>query len=136
MNKVIMIGNLTRDPELSQTPNGISVCRMNIAVNRPYSGADGERQADFFNVTAWRGLAENCHKYLRKGFKIGVVGYLRTGSYEQDGIKRYTTDIVADEIEFLTPKSASMGDSDYDPPMRAQKSIKDNPPIEDDDLPF
>ncbi|HEY8423249.1 MAG TPA: single-stranded DNA-binding protein [Clostridia bacterium] len=130
MNRVILIGNLTRDPELSQTPGGIPYCRMSIAVNRNYTNADGERLTDFFNIIAWRGLAENCHKYLRKGHKVGVCGYLQTRSYEQDGVKRYITEIVADEVEFLTPKSAQ------DPFGESRKSIQDIPPIEDDDLPF
>jgi single-strand DNA-binding protein len=128
MNKVILIGNLTRDPELSQTTGGIPYCRMPIAVNRNYSSADGERVTDFFNIIAWRGLAENCHKYLRKGLKIGVCGSLQTRSYEQDGVKKYITEIVADEIEFLTPKSSQ---ESLEP-----KKIQDIPPIEDDDLPF
>lgn len=130
MNKVILIGNLTRDPELSQTTNGIPYCRMSIAVNRNYVSADGERPTDFFNIIAWRGLAENCHKYLRKGLKVGVCGYIQTRSYEQDGIKKYITEIVAEEVEFLTPKSAQ--DSFGEP----RRSIQDMPPIEDDDLPF
>lgn len=129
MNKVILIGNLTRDPELSQTMGGIPYCRISIAVNRRYVGADGERQADFFNIVTWRGLAENCHKYLRKGSKIGVSGYLQTYSYEQEGIRKYGTDVVAEEVEFLTPKSAQ---NSYE----ERKSIQDIPPIEDDDLPF
>ena len=132
MNKVILIGNLTRDPELSQTSGGIAFCRMSIAVNRNFVNADGERQADFFNITAWRGLAENCHKYLKKGSKIGVSGYLQTRSYEQDGIKKYATDVVAEDVEFLTPKSSDNSYDDHTP----KKSIKDAPPIEDDDLPF
>lgn len=133
MNKVILIGNLTRDPELSQTSGGIPLCRMSIAVNRAFVNADGERQADFFNIVTWRGLAENCHKYLKKGSKVGVSGYLQTRTYEQDGIKKYATDIVAEDVEFLSPKSSS--DSGYEE-HTPKKSIKDAPPIEDDDLPF
>ena len=105
MNKVILIGNLTKNPELSQTSGGIAFCRMSIAVNRPYANADGERQADFFNVTCWRGLAENCHKYLKKGSKVGIVGYLQNRTYEKDGVKKYSTDIIADEVEFLNTKT-------------------------------
>ena len=67
MNKAFLIGRLTRDPELSQTPSGISVCKFGLAVNRNFTNADGEREADFFNITAWRALAENCSKYLTKG---------------------------------------------------------------------
>ena len=133
MNKVILIGNLTRDPELSQTSGGIPYCRMSIAVNRAYVNSDGERQADFFNITTWRGLAENCHKYLKKGSKVGVSGYLQTRSYEQDGVKKYATDVVAEDVEFLSPKSS---DNPYEESAPSKKSIKDAPPLEDDDLPF
>ena len=107
MNKVILIGNLTRDPELSETPNGTSVCRLGIAVQRDFASADGTREADFFNVTVWSARAETCGKYLKKGNKIAVVGRLQTRSYEdKDGVKRNVTDIIANEVEFLTPKSA------------------------------
>lgn len=107
MNKVILIGNLTRDPELSETSNGTSVCRLGIAVQRDFASADGTREADFFNVTVWSARAETCGKYLKKGNKIAVVGRLQTRSYEdKDGVKRNVTDIIANEVEFLTPKSA------------------------------
>ena len=107
MNKVYLIGNLTRDPELSETPNGISLCRFAIAVNRNYS-SDGERQTDFFNITVWRTQAENCGRYLRKGSKVAIVGSLQNRSYEdKDGIKRNVTDIIASEVEFLASRSAT-----------------------------
>lgn len=107
MNKVILIGNLTREPELSETPSGVAVCRFSIAVSRDYTNADGERETDFFNVTVWRGRAETCGKYLKKGNKVGVVGRLQNRSYEdKDGIKRSVTDVIAEEVEFLTPKQA------------------------------
>ena len=105
MNKVMLIGNLTKDPEPGTTANGIAYCKMSIAVNRDFADASGERQADFFNIMSWRGLAENCKKYLSKGKKIAVSGRVETRTYEQDGVKKYATDIVADNIEFLTPKA-------------------------------
>ena len=74
MNKVFLIGNLTRDPELSQLPSGVSVCKFGLAVNRNFTNSSGEREVDFFNITAWRGLGENCAKYLSKGRKVSVVG--------------------------------------------------------------
>ena len=77
MNKVFLIGNLTRDPEISETNSGVSVCHFGIAVNRNYSSGDGERQTDFFNVTAWRGLAENVGKYCKKGNKVAVTGSIQ-----------------------------------------------------------
>lgn len=107
MNKVILIGNLTRDPELTETPGGVAVCKFTIAVSREYADADGNRETDFFNITTWRGRAENCSKYLRKGNKVAIVGSLQTRSYEdKDGIKRTVTEIVASEVEFLTPKQS------------------------------
>lgn len=106
MNKVILVGNLTRDPELTETPNGIAVCRFAIAVSRDYANSEGTRETDFFNITVWRGRAENCGKYLKKGNKVAVVGSLQNRSYEdKDGIKRTVTDVVASEVEFLTPKT-------------------------------
>ncbi len=136
MNKVILIGNLTRDPELSQTNSGISVCRISIAVSRRYASPDGSRETDFFNVTAWRAIAENCAKYLKKGSKIAVVGSIQNRSYEaQDGSKRFTTDIMADEIEFLSTKNE--GDTVATPSNNDSNSqVADLQPIDDDSLPF
>ncbi len=148
MNKVILIGNLTRDPELSQTNSGISVCKFSLAVQRRFSGADGERTADFFNIIVWRAQGENCHKYLRKGNKAAVVGTLQTRTYDaNDGTKRYVTEIIADEVEFLTPKGGQDGGyegsygggygGDEGEPRRApKKAVAQLEPVEDDDLPF
>jgi len=140
MNKVILIGNLARDPELSQTASGVSLCRITIAVNRPFNNAQGDREADFFDITVWRNQAENCHRYLKKGNKVCIAGYLQKRTVEQqDGTKRYFTDIIADDVEFLTPRGEGGGTRDEGfapsaPPER--KSIKDNPPVSDDELPF
>ena len=120
----MLIGNLTKDPELSQTNNGIAYCKMSIAVNRDFANANGERQADFFNIMTWRGLAENCKKYLSKGKKIAVSGRVETRTYEQDGVKKYMTEVIADDIEFLSPKSAEQAET-------PQADI-----VDDDDLPF
>ena len=83
MNKVVLIGNLTKDPELSTTTSGISVCRFTLAVSRRFVSANGERETDFINIVVWRGQAENCHKYLKKGSKCGVVGAIgaRVGNF-------------------------------------------------------
>ena len=105
MNKTFLIGNLTCDPELTQTPNGVSVCKMSIAVNRNFTNANGERDTDFFNVVAWRGLADNCGKFLSKGKKIAVCGSIQNRSYETENGKKFITEIMADEIEFLSPVS-------------------------------
>jgi len=129
MNKVILIGNLSKDPELSTTTSGISVCKFDIAVQRRFE-TNGERETDFFKIIAWRGLADNCSKFLSKGKKAAVVGSLQTRSYEdKDGNKRYVTEIVADEVEFLSPKQ-EQGEI---PQSKAWASLK---PVTDDDLPF
>lgn len=134
MNKVIEIGNLVRDPELSQTQSGIAVCKMTIAVNRNYTNANGEREADFFPVVAWRGLADNCAKFLSKGKKIAVCGQLQTRSYDdQDGNRRYVTEIIADDVEFLTPLSENPPQQ-TEPPKK--KKLSELKPVEDDGLPF
>ena len=103
MNKVFLIGNLTHDPELTETAAGIAVCRFSIAVNRRTS--DGECKADFYKVTAWRGLGETVARYARKGNKLAVVGNIELRTYEdRDGIERMSVDIIAQDVEFLTPK--------------------------------
>lgn len=133
MNKVYLIGNLTRDPELSTTANGISLCRMSIAVSRRFAGPDGNRETDFFNISVWRGAAENCGKFLKKGSKVAVAGSLQNRSYDaQDGTKRYVTDIVADEVEFLSSKN----DNSSNDEMPESKPVSDLQPIDDDQLPF
>lgn len=110
MNKVILIGNLTKDPEGGETTSGIPYSRLSIAVNRPFTDENGERQADFFNVTVWRAQAQNCLKYLCKGKKVCVVGRLQNRTYEdRDGNKRMATDIIAEEVEFLSPSDNSSG---------------------------
>lgn len=113
MNKVILIGNLTRDPELRTIPSGVSVCRFGLAVSRNYTSPDGERQTDFFNVTAWRALGERVAQYLKKGSKAAVVGSVELREYEDNqGNKRTAVDIIAQDVEFLTPKNAQGGDGE------------------------
>ena len=141
MNKVYLIGNLTRDPEISESGSGLTLCRFAIAVNRNYSSSDGERQTDFFNITVWRALAENCGKYLKKGSKVAVVGSLQNRSYEdKDGNKRSVTDIVASEVEFLSSKSSGDAMDDEPAPRRSSASSSRKPELEvmtdDDTLPF
>lgn len=144
MNKVMLIGNLTRDPELTTTNNGISLCRFGLAVQRRFSSSDGERDVDFFNIVVWRAPAENCYKYLKKGSKVGIVGSIQTRSYEgNDGTKRYATDIVAEEVEFLTSKNAN-GTEELAPETASAGSkstgksdvVNTFTPIDDNDLPF
>lgn len=105
MNKVFLIGNLTKAPECAKTEKGINYARFSIAVNRDYKDQNGEKITDFFNVIAWRQLADLCYKYLDKGNKVCVVGSIENRSYEnKDGQKINTYDIKADEVEFLTLK--------------------------------
>lgn len=132
MNKIILIGNLTRDPDANTTAGGVNFTRFTIAVNRIYANAAGERVADYFDVIAWRNVGELCAKYLAKGSKVGITGRVQRRNYEdRDGIKRTSFDVVADEVEFLTPKtSARPGD----PP---QDVVADLTPVDHpEDLPF
>ena len=106
INRVVLVGRLTKDPELRYTPSGIATVRFTIAVNRTFTGQNGEKEADFINCVAWRKQAENLANYQRKGNLIGVEGRIQTGSYEgQDGKRVYTTVVVADSIQFLEPRS-------------------------------
>ncbi|MBQ9144948.1 MAG: single-stranded DNA-binding protein [Clostridia bacterium] len=124
MNKVILIGNLTKDPELSQTNNGLAVCKFTVAVSRSY----GNKETDFFTVIAWRTQAENCARFLKKGSKVAICGSIQNRSYDgNDGVKRYVTEIVADEVQFLTTKGQA--EEEVSSPIRDIKPV-------DDDLPF
>ena len=135
MNKVYLIGNLTRDPEISTTTGGISVCRMSIAVGRRFTNAEGGRETDFFNVTAWRGTADNCAKFLKKGNKIAVSGSIQTRNYERpDGTKGFSVDIVADEVEFLSSKNE--GSAEGGMSVGSVGPVSDLQPVDDDNLPF
>lgn len=138
MNKIILIGNLTRDPEITTTNNGVSVCRFSLAVQRGFNSnqdANNGPTADFFNIVVWRGLAENCHKFLKKGSKCCVVGRIQNVSYEaQDGSKRYTTEITANDVEFLGTRGS--GDGEMGAPKPVENGASELQPIDDDSLPF
>ena len=102
MNKIILIGRLTRDPELRYTPNGAAVCSFTLAVDRPFTNQGGTREADFINIVVWNKAGENCAKYLSKGRQTAVEGRLQIRSYEgNDGQKRYVTEVIADRVEFI-----------------------------------
>lgn len=106
MNKVFIVGNLTRDPELRTTNSGIAVCSFTVAVNKRLGPDAKHPEADYFRVTAWRGLAENCAKFLAKGRKVCVVGAVSVSTYQaKDGTTKATLEVTADDVEFLTPKS-------------------------------
>ncbi len=143
MNKVFLIGNLTRDPELTETTSGVSICRFAIAVNRNYSGSDGERKTDFFNCTAWRGLGETVARYAKKGKKVAVVGSIELRNYEDSqGVKRTAVDITCQDVEFLSPRDG--GDSGYEsdvaPSAGAPSGGRKKPTLQsfddDSDIPF
>ena len=140
MNKLTIIGNLTRDPELRTTQSGLAVCSFTVAVNRRRK-AEGQPEADYFRVTVWRELAEICNRYLAKGRKVAVVGAVSVSTYTaNDGSTRAALEVTADEVEFLTPRSdADAPSQDAARPAPQQTSM--NPAagyeeVEDDDLPF
>lgn len=145
MNKVFLIGNLTKDPDVRTTGSGTSVCTFRIAVQRRFANQQGERASDFFDVVAWRQLADLCGRYLAKGRKVAVVGELQNRSYDaKDGTKRYVTEVVADEVEFLTPRdrdgagyggapSPSESYRGGESQVVAPEGFTD---VDDDDLPF
>lgn len=124
MNKIMIIGNLTRAPELRTTAAGVPVCRFCVAVNRRFTSDQG---ADFFDVVTFRKTAENCASYLVKGRKVCVVGALRINEYtDREGNRRTSVDIAADEVEFLSPRT--------DEPREQSKATLE--PVTDDQLPF
>ena len=134
MNKVFLIGNLTRDPELTETASGIAVCKFSIAVSRNYTTSDGERQTDFFNCIAWRGLGETIARYCKKGKKISVVGSVEMRNYEDNnGIKRTAVDVIVQDCEFLSPKDNDEAD---EPKPTGKKKPTLQPMDDDSDIPF
>ena len=105
INRVVLVGRLTRDPDLRYTPNGNAVVNFTLAVNRTFKNSQGEQEADFINCQAWRTTAENVAQYLRKGSLAGIDGRIQTRSYENDeGRRVYVTEVVADSVQFLEPK--------------------------------
>ena len=107
MNKCFLIGRLVKNPELTKTNTDLSVCKFTLAINRNFKDKDGNEQTDFIPIVAWRKQAENCAKYLKKGSQCAVTGTIQTRSYDKDGEKRYITEVIADNVEFLTPKQSS-----------------------------
>lgn len=132
LNKAILIGNLTADPTLRYTPNGVAVCTFTVAVNRR---VNGENQADYINIVAWQKLADVCATYLRKGSKAAIEGRLQTRSYDdKEGKRRYVTEVVAENVQFLggKPKDEQEQRKFNDPFANAGDTIN----IPTDDLPF
>ncbi|BFH18101.1 single-stranded DNA-binding protein [Paenibacillus melissococcoides] len=113
LNRVILIGRLTRDPELRYTPSGVAVTQFTLAVDRPFSNQNGEREADFIPVVTWRQLAETCANYLRKGRLTAVEGRIQVRSYDNNEGKRvYVTEVIADNVRFLESNRDSGGRRD------------------------
>lgn len=136
MNKAMIIGNLTRDPEIRKTASDISVCSFTVAVARPFN----RDETDFIPVVVWRGLADNCGKYLSKGKKVAVAGRIQTRTYDdKDGNRRYVTEVIADDVEFLTPKGQG-GQSDAPPAPKEAGLFEDEKsdfePLDDEQMPF
>ena len=137
MNRVILIGNLTKDPETTTTPSGVSVCKFGLAVSRDYSNADGSRETDFFNVVVWRNTAETCGKFLKKGNKVAIVGSIQNRQYTaDDGTKRTVTEIQADKVEFLTPKETAPTNQGGEEVVTAQRRRLPLEELDDNQLPF
>ena len=115
LNKIMLIGNLGKDPEMNYTPSGIALTKFSLAVNRVTKSPSGERQeeTDWFNIVAWRQLAETCNTYLHKGSKVYIEGRLTQRKYtDKNGIDRWMVEVIANDMEMLTPKSAQGGSSD------------------------
>ena len=154
MNKVFLIGRLTRDPEIRYTSSNVAVTTFSIAVNRTFANQNGEREADFINIVVWRKQAENCKNYLNQGSQVAIDGRIQTRNYEdQNGQKRYVTEVVADNVQFLDTKAAreqreANSGNVYDMPSQEEmpqtSDIPEDPfkdfgeeiKIEENDLPF
>ncbi|MBC1521423.1 single-stranded DNA-binding protein [Listeria aquatica] len=154
MNRVVLVGRLTKDPELRYTPAGVAVATFTLAINRNFKNGQGEQEADFINCVVWRKPAENVANFLKKGSLAGVDGRIQTRNYEgQDGKRVYVTEVVAESVQFLEPKVAStsnsnqhVGNQSYSQRKapQATQNASSNPfagngkpiDISDDDLPF
>ena len=150
MNKVILIGRLTRDPELKTTPNGVATTTFSVAVDRNFVNQQtGQREADFINCVAWRKQAENISRYCFKGTQVAVEGRIQVRNYDaQDGTKRYVTEVICDNVTFLGSRNSNNGDSSSsmsEPSSDIETTNLDEDPyanmgdevaLTDDDLPF
>ena len=137
LNRIVLIGRLTQDPELRYTKNGIAVASFTLAVDRRYKNAEGERETDFIDVVVWRQQAENCANYLSKGKLCAVDGSLQIRSYEaKDGTRRKAAEVIADDVRFLSPKDS--GSYREAPPVERSPFAAGNDAdmVGDDDLPF
>ena len=140
MNKAILIGNLTRDPETRTTASGVTMCQFTIAVNRRFVNQQGVREADFIPIVTWRQTAELCSRYLSKGRRVAVEGSIQNRSYDaQDGSKRYVTEIIADNVEFCDSRPDGARPRNDNPPPSEPGGYTSDPDAftdVDDELPF
>jgi single-strand DNA-binding protein len=140
LNRVILIGRLTKDPELRYTPAGVAVTQFTLAVDRPFTDAESKKkEADFINIVTWRALAETCAAYLRKGRLTALEGRIQVRNYDNNEGKRvYVTEIVADNVRFLESSGGSNSASSQQPNKQQDPFVDDGKPIDisDDDLPF
>ena len=139
MNKAIITGNLTKDPQQRTTSSGISVTSFTVAVQRRFK-QDGQQQADFIPVVCWRGLAENVARFCSKGSKVGVVGTIQTRSYDDtNGVRRFVTEIIADEVEFLSSKRDGQQSGSAPPQQSVEdlfaEELSDFQPLDDAEMP-
>lgn len=139
LNRVVLVGRLTKDPELRTTQSGVEVATFTLAVNRNFKNKNGEQQADFINCVVFRKQAENVNNFLRKGSLAGVDGRLQSRSYEnQEGQRVFVTEVVCDSVQFLEPKSNNQSQQQGQAPARDNPFANANGPIDigDEDLPF
>jgi single-strand DNA-binding protein len=148
INRVVLVGRLTKDPELRYTNSNIAVATFTMAVDRGFTNADGKKETDFIPIVVWKKSAENVAKYLNKGSLVGVDGRIQTRNYEaSDGTRRYITEVVADSVKFLDSKPKDDSTAQYDTKQEIPESLKkeekedpffasSNIEIDDDDLPF
>ena len=143
LNRIVLIGRLTRDPELRFTPNGHAVCSFTLAVDRPFTNQEGNRETDFINIVVWNKQGENCAQYLAKGRLAAVDGRLQIRSYDgNDGQRRYVTEVIADNVRLLSSRnegnaSSNSNNTGYESPnLGAINSFENTAPLTSDDLPF
>ena len=136
INRTVLVGRLTKDPELKYTQSGVAVARFTLAVNRNFKNAQGQQEADFIPIQVWRKQAENVSNFLSKGSLVGVEGRIQTGSYEKDGQRVFTTDVVADSVQFLESKKDREQQPNNYQPQQTQQGFVNNGQVDDSDLPF
>ena len=138
LNRIILIGRLTKDPELRYTPNGIAVAQFTLAVDRPFKNQEGERETDFINIVVWRKQGENCAEYLAKGRLAAVDGRLQIRTYDKDGKRQYYTEVVADSVRFLDhgEKSEAKQPADESNGDTSSENVGSDADVNPDDIPF